>query len=152
MSQRTTIKLVKEKLTGDYDSVNMPGLQTFINTAANLTDRVVACAVAKGITLTSTDTDPNVSEQTDIETLLACHFYKYARDKQVMSKSTAGASGTFAGQTAMYLEGTTYGQSAMSADYSGCLQAIAMGQNKKKARGAWLGRTISEQRAYYSRR
>lgn len=153
MAQRTTTTKIKLQLTADYDIAGAPSLQPFLAAAVALTDRAVACAVAKGISLTaSVVTDAETTTLAAlIENALACHFYKYARDRELMSKSTAGASGSYSGQTAMYLEGTRYGQTALSLDVSGCLQAIAMGQQAKRARGRWLGRRPSEQTAYTDR-
>ena len=154
MAQRTTLQKVKIVLTRDFTAGDEQTLKAFIAQAVGLTDRAVACAIAKGQSLTTTITLEDGSTTTLaalIEAQLAAHFYKYARDRQLSQKSTAGASGSYSGQTAMYLEGTTYGQSALSLDISGCLQAIAMGQQNKKARGSWLGKRPSEQTAYADR-
>lgn len=154
MAQRTSIKKVRNELTRDYDAGNNPSLQPFIASAVAITDRVVACAIRRGKTLTNTidatqDEAPSAaSEEEIVETLLAAHFYKYAWDKQQLSKSSAGASDSYSPKTAMYLEGTSYGQSAMVVDPSGCLRAISAGA---RASGRWLGRRPSAQTAYRDR-
>ena len=151
MSQRTTIVKVKQTLTNDWDPKQ--NLQPFIDKAVMLTDKAVACALAKSLTLTAdVVTDAGTTNAaTMIETELAAHFYKYARDRQINSRGEGGVSHSYSGQTAMYLEGTTYGQNALSLDHSGCLQALAMGQQSKKARGTWLGRRPSQQTVYSDR-
>lgn len=154
MAQRTTKALVMGVLTGDYDSAGKPDLQPFITIAIGIVDRVVAFSVRKGVSLTDSITLADATTTTAaavIETWLAAHFYKHARDKALASKSTGGASGNYQGQTEMYLEGTYYGQNAMSADPSGCLQAIAMGAQSKRVFGAWLGKRRSTQTDYADR-
>lgn len=123
----------------DYDTDVNPSLTRFIAMATALTDRVNTCATGRGITLTT-------SELLEIETLLAAHFYQ-ASDQGYTNRSTKGASGAFHGQTGMRLEGTKYGQAALTMDISGCLGSLG----KTRARGAWLGRAPSEQTDYEDR-
>lgn len=131
---RTTADLVEGVLLKDYDSEQAPSLTPFIDAATLVVTRVAACASKKGITLSS-------DELVGIETWLAAHLYN-STDPAYSSKSTGGASGSFVWQTAMYLEGTRYGQMATLLDYSGCLNAIA---KKQRARAVWLGKPPSEQ-------
>lgn len=128
---------------GDYDDENSPSLDPYIASATVIVDRVATCATAKGKTLTSTELEL-------IERWLAAHFYCMS-DVTYQSRSTAGASASFTGQTGMYLEGTRYGQMAVSLDYSGCLLAIATGAQRKTAGFVWGGQRPSEQTNYSER-
>ena len=152
MSQRTTVARVKAYLTLDYDSTNNPSLAPFIASAVSMTDDAVACAARKGVDLNAlvTTVEPvseTVTKATIIETYLACHFYKFARDKQSSSQSAAGRSVVYAGQDAMK-EGTTYKASAIALDISGCLASFF---KSNRARAAWLGRRPSAQTPYVMR-
>ena len=122
----------------DYDGES--SLQPFIDTANVIVTRVAACATAKGITLSSAELEL-------IERWLAAHFYKCS-DQAFSSESTGGASGSYQGQTGMYLEGTKYGQTAINLDYSGCLLAISKGM---RAGASWLGKVPSERIPYEQR-
>lgn len=125
---------------GAREDGTTPSLTPFIDTAAAIVDRVEACAILKSKTLTATELEL-------VERWLAAHFYAVS-DKPYASRSTSGASGSFHGQTGMYLEATLYGQTAMRVDYSGCLAAL----NKRATAGAmWLGKPPSEQIAYVDR-
>jgi len=126
------------RLSGDN-----PDLDPFIETASSIVDDVVECATAKGKTLTAAKLEL-------IERWLAAHFYAVS-DKPYTSRSTVDASGSFAGQTAMYFESTLYGQHAMRLDPSGCLDAIG-GKERKRAGGSWLGKNPSSQIDYEDRR
>lgn len=142
MAQRTTVADVKAVLLPgkDYDTEDAPSLQPFIDTATVIVDRVATCATDRDKTLTS-------GELELIERWLAAHLYAMS-DQTYASKSTAGASASFHGQTGMHLEATKYGQTAVTLDYSGCLTAIG---KRQTARGAWLGKRKSEQTDYSSR-
>lgn len=136
---RTTAIKVRDILGDDYHVEKMPNLSPFINAASALIDRVVTCATRRGRSL-------DADEQELVETWLAAHFYKYAWDRQLASKSTAGASGSYSGQTAMGFDGTTYGQTAQGLDWSGCLRSMA-----NRAGAFWLGKRKSEQVDYVER-
>ncbi len=123
---------------GDYDGTR--DLTPFIDAASAIVDRVVTCATAKGITLSA-----SVLEL--IERWLAAHAYCLS-DQTFASKSTAGASASFHGQTGMHLESTRYGQMAAALDYSGCLNSIG---NRRSAGGFWLGLPPSGQTDYADR-
>lgn len=141
---RTTDVLVKKVLAPgrDYDTVNNPSLQPFIEAASSVVDDVVTCATRKGKTLTSTKLEL-------IERWLAAHLYQMS-DEGYTSRSTMSASGSFQGQTGMYLEATMYGQTAITLDPTGCLVAIAKGA-RPTARAFWAGKRPSEQTDYDAR-
>ena len=149
MAQRITNKLtqvVAELEKGlDYDEVRRPDVQFDIDCAVALTDRVEACATAKGKALTD-------DELLYIEQWLACWFYK-GKDQQHSSKSTAGASDSFRGSSTLYLEDNLYGTRAKALDWSGCLATLVPGPDGKRAvaGGRWLGRAPSAQRPYWTR-
>lgn len=142
---RTSAAAVKAILLPgkDYDNDQAADLTPFIDTASAMVDDVVACISAKGgMALTAARLEL-------IERWLAAHYFKVS-DKPYSSRSTEGASGGFDGQTAMYLESTLYGQTALRLDSSGCLDA-AGGKEVKTAGAAWLGRPPSEQTDYADR-
>ena len=118
MSQRTTPEAVQALLEvgGDYNTVTQPNLQIFIDWASPLVDQVVIFAGQKFFTL------PTASQEI-IERWLSAHGY-VMMDQNLSQKTTAGASGTFQGQTGLNLDGSKYGQSAMAADWTGSLSAI----------------------------
>lgn len=124
----------------DYDTVNAPSLTPFINKANAILARVVTCATNKGVTLTD-------AEQDIIAAWLAAHYY-VCSDQTYASKSTAGASGSFHGQTGKGLESSRYGQSAMESDPSGCVKAVTMGN---RASLFWGGTRDSDARTYDER-
>jgi len=143
---RTNANAVKALLLPgrDYDSEQAPSLNPFIETASAMVDDVVSCMAAKGATAYP------AKRLELIERWLAAHYFKVS-DKGYSSRSTEGASGNFDGQTAMYLESSLYGQTALRLDPSGCLDA-AGGKELKIAGGGWLGRSPSEQMPYEDRR
>lgn len=126
---------------GDYDETT--DLQQFVDTAAILVDRVATCAVSRGTPLST-------GELEMVERWLSAHFYVQS-DQALASKATAGSSGSFQGQYAMYLENSKYGQTAMAIDSSGCLAAIAAGSDRRVASLTWLGKTESERIDYEDR-
>ena len=144
MAARTTVDAVEEVLAGNYDTNKLPSLLPFVRAANLVTNRVAACALEKGITL-STD------ELREIETWLAAHFYAKV-DRTYAHKRTRDAWGTFDGKTGMYLEATLYGQTAVILDYSGCLASMnAENGDRKVAVGFWLGKPPSQQIPYQER-
>lgn len=131
---RTDATAVQEVLLKDYDSRNAPSLTRFINAASLLVNRVATCAANKGYTLSEEELEM-------IESWLAAHMYATS-DRTLASKSTSGASGSFHGQATMRLEATFYGQTALTLDSSGCLEAL----NKRAvASFTWLGKPPSDQ-------
>lgn len=116
---RTSTTLVASVLGGHYVAGSSPDLQAFIDTATLVISRMVTCALAKGITL-STD------ELEMLERYLAAHYFSHA-DQMYQSKATNGASGSFQGQTGKGIESSQYGMTALQLDPSGCLSAITKG-------------------------
>jgi len=139
---RTNSAAVQALLGVNYDTVNAPSLTAFMETAALLIDRVEDCAVDGGSALTADELEM-------LERYVAAHFYQ-TMDQGFASKSTLSASMSAHGQTGMYLEGTKYGQAAISMDYTGCLAAIAQGQGAR-ASFTWLGKRKSAQTDYVDR-
>jgi hypothetical protein len=127
---------------GDYDDDFSPSLIPYIDAASMLIDQAVTCAAKKNKALTTT-------QQEILERWVAAHFY-CCSDRTYQARNTAQAGGTFSGQTAMYLEATLYGQTAMRLDPSGCLAAIG-GKQRNTARGIWLGKPDRDERAYEDR-
>lgn len=144
---RTTADLVKAILLDDYGprlDETLPSLTGFIETASSMVDDLVTCAA--DIPLVLSDAKLEL-----IERWLAAHCYKQS-DKDLTSKSTEGASGSFAGRTGMRLESTLYGQTAMTLDTSGCLVSISSGETAENvAGGFWIGTHESAQRTYDER-
>jgi hypothetical protein len=141
---RTTSELVEGLLSDDYDGES--SLTVHVTSAYVMVNRVVTCATNKGITLSDEELEL-------IERWLAAHFYASVDQPYEEKETAAGrgkSRGKFQGKTAMYLEGTKYGQNAMALDYSGCLSAIASGK-KRVARVDWLGKPPSEQIDYDDR-
>lgn len=134
MAIRTTADLVKAVLLRDYDSRNNPGLDVFILTASVLVDDLVTDD-ENGLV---TDTRAEL-----IERWLAAHYYKQS-DQALASKSTDGSGGSYQGQTGKGLEGTKYGQTAISIDPTGYLAAIVSGAGTVEVGGIWLGKSASE--------
>jgi hypothetical protein len=133
---RTTTTAVQALLRsgvpdGGYDGVT--DLQQFIDTAGVTVDRCVTMASAKGITMLATELEL-------MERWLAAHSYCQS-DKQYASKSTAGASASFQGQTGQGFETTYFGQQALRIDYSGCLRNL---DKQQRAQAVWLGTDCSE--------
>lgn len=136
MAIRTTDDLVKETLAPgqDYDLDGNPSLDRAIKAANLVTDRVAACAVRKGITLSA-------EELTEIETWLAAHYYVMS-DQNYASKSTGGQLASFQGKTEKGIEASKYGQTAIDIDASGCLAALTL---RARASSEWLGKNPSDQ-------
>lgn len=127
MALRTSEALVKGILETDADIRLAP----FIRMANALTDWLAS---------QDTDSELTASLLLEIEGLLAAHFYAH-RDQLYNSKSTGGASGSFQGQTGMFLQATLYGQTAMVMDVTGKLtkRNLEAAEGKKVASADWLG-------------
>lgn len=144
MAVRTNASAVEAILLDQYDRDGRPDLDPFISTATALADWVEG---------EDADGDLTVTLLERIEAFLAAHFYAHA-NQLLQSKSTGGASGAFQGQTAMWLNSTQYGQTAMVLDVTGRLagQVKAMADGARpKAGVTWLGRPPSEQTDYVDR-
>lgn len=139
MPTYTNSAAVKDLLRTNYDGCSP--LTPYINGANGLVARMLTCAVAKGYTHTT-------DEKATIAAALAAHFY-CAMDALYMSRSTSKASGSFQRSTGKKLEGTEYGQMAMSMDTSGCLETFNNGA--AFASITWLGLPESDQTEYADR-
>jgi len=142
MAQRTTATAVEDTLGPHYDGTT--NLQTFIDTASNLVDWLVA-----------QDTTSTLSAATLelIERWLGGHFYAHA-DQMMKSKSTDGASATFQGTTSMVLHSTMYGQNALLLDTTGNLTRRSKEAETgviRKASARWLGKPKSRRIDYKDR-
>lgn len=133
MAIRTNEALVKAILIEgkQYDNKNNPSLTAFIATANSLVEAVATA-----------DTD-SILSSTDLELVerwLSAHFYGHS-DQFKQNKSTGGASGGFQGQTAMVLNSTQYGQTALLLDRTGELAKLSKQavEGKKTAGMVWLG-------------
>lgn len=131
MAIRTTQALVVGVLGigtqgGDYDDLYNRDLTPYI-AAANI---MVNKAVAKAAVLPLNDPidDSGQGSQAEIiERWLAAHYYVQS-DQTYSSRSTAGGSGSFRGQSGDSLENSNYGRTAMTLDTSGALRALDKGQ------------------------
>lgn len=124
----------------DYATAQAPSLDGYIATANAMVNRVAQCAIDNEDPLSDVELEL-------IERWLAAHYYCQS-DKPYASKSTGGASASFHGQTAMRLESTLYGQTALGLDFSGCLDGLTKGN---VATMTWLGKRPSEQIDYADR-
>lgn len=140
MAVRTSADKVREYLGSNYDTISTPKLLLQIRLANAFVNRVVTCAARKDYTHTSDELEL-------LEMLLACHFYTN-QDKVAQSSSQGGASDSFQGQTGQGLESSDFGQSAILADTSGCVRALAKGS---VASAEWLGKPANEARSYEDR-
>lgn len=113
-------------------------IQAAMDSANAVTDRVVACATARGFTLTDEEAEL-------IECYLAAHFYQTS-DPGYSSRSTANKSGAFLDDPKDMQ--TRYLERALLLDYSGCLRMIF---KRNFASAFWLGKTESEQLSYCER-
>lgn len=138
MAIRTNNKLVEAVLGDNYNGTT--NLTPFIDAANAIVNRVATCATDKGETLTATELEL-------IERWLAAHLYAQM-DPTYASKSTAGASASFHGQTAMGFDSTLYGQTATRLDFSGCLENL---DKTQVVTAAWLGKAPSDQTDYEDR-
>lgn len=124
---RTNVEAVGEVIRTNPRLVVTP----FIAVANSLTNKVASADVNQMLT---------ASDLVLIETWLAAHFYAH-RDQQLQSESRGGVSGQYKGQTAMFLESTQYGQTAITLDVTGFLALRNQeSQSRVATAGAfWLG-------------
>lgn len=121
---RTSTTLVQQLLEGGGPNSNYDGatdLQQFIDSATTLVDAVVTLANNKGSFYNNLLTSSSLEI---IERWLAAHFYTMY-DQMMQSKTTAGASASFQGTRGPSISSTTYGQTAINLDPTGCLAAIS---------------------------
>lgn len=137
---RTNDAAVKAILNRDYDTRNNPSLSGYMESADAIVDDVVSCASQKSVTIDTTRAEL-------LARWITAHMYCLS-DRLYMSRSTAGASGSFSVPTGLGLESTPYGQMALRLDPSGCLENIDKNQT---ASALWLGKTPSESIPYNQR-
>lgn len=130
---RTTAASVRLQLKRDYDAGRQPSLEPDIETANLVTTRVVACAAAKGVTVSA-------EEAAVIERWLACYFYTQS-DGTYSSVSDIRGSGSVNKTAESYLNG------AKMVDPSGCVAELM----SKKPYLFWAGKRPSEQTDYVDR-
>lgn len=90
-------------------------------------NRVQACIRAANVMVTGrlASTDLSVDELTQIELWLAAHFVALA-DPRVVKETVGHASTSYqTGQTGMGLDATTYGQQALTFDWTGTLRDLS---------------------------
>ena len=134
---RTTSAAVILVLGGDYDTVSLPSVTPYIDSATAIVDRVNAAATVKGYILSTVELEL-------IERWLSAHLYTKS-DPTYQSRSTAGASGSFVRGPK---EPEPYKDAAIAMDPSGCLNSQL---NALRAGGFWLGKPPSAQIPYKDR-
>lgn len=141
---RTNADAVKAILKGNYDAASAPDLTPFIsaaNTLVNQLDTADTGNLADDDTLTT------------LETWLGAHFYQ-VMDNGYQSRSTGKASGSFRGQTQMYLDSTLYGQQAKILDPTGFLtqkDGEAQRAGRKRVGVFWAGKDDPDKLTYDER-
>jgi hypothetical protein len=137
---RTTADKVKGLLLRDYDSVDVPALTGFIDTASSLVDDVAAYGVANDEAIPAARLEL-------IERWLSAHCYQ-ANDPSYTSRSNSGGSGSFmwAGEQSGF-KATRYGDMAVSLDPTGVLLAAG----KEKVGFFWGGKAEPDQLTYDQR-
>lgn len=138
MSQRTTVVAVQSVLGTNWDGKR--NLQPFIDAATVVVDRVSTLGASRGFSMVSAELEA-------VERWLSAHMYALT-DKTYTSKSTAGSSASFVGQTGMRLDFTEYGQNAKLIDYSGSLEII---DKRKFASVVWGGKPACDELSYDER-
>ena len=133
---RTNATLVEALLGNNYDTENNPDLGQFVDMATLFIDRVVVCADAKGVTLST-------EEEEILERWWAAHLYTKL-DPLYTSKSTLSASGSWV----QGKEPERYKAGAIELDPSGCVKALS---NRQTARMVWGGKAQSEMVDYEDR-
>ena len=129
---RTTVSQVQGILGAHWNGTT--DLTSYIELATVFVDNVAACALSKGVVLTSTHLEL-------IERWMAAHYY-LRMDPTYKSRSTASASGSW------NTDAKDYFNQALGIDISGCVNAL---QNRFTANLEWLGKPPSEQLPYHSR-
>jgi len=127
---RTDATAVKAILLDQYDTVGIPSLSAFIDTATALVDWLEDCDGDNDDVLSATMLER-------IEAYLAAHFYLLA-DPTYESKKTGDASAKHRGKTETGLKSTLFGQAALNLDLSGCLSKRDSGTSNRLSL-SWLG-------------
>lgn len=134
---RTTAAAVQGVLVNDYDP-NTPSLTPFIDAASVLVERCVARAAERSMTVSSSDWEI-------LERWLAAHAY-CCNDPTYLERQTQSARGRYMGTSGLGLNGTRYGQMALTLDPTGTLAKLG-----KTVQIEWLGLPESEQLDYDER-
>lgn len=137
---RTTTQAVQAILGADYDTLEEPDLTPYVETAAVLTAQMESCAEGRSYT-------HGAAQLEMIERWLAAHAY-VCSDPTYLEKETQRARGKFMGTSGKGLEGSRYGQMAISLDGSGCLKSL---NTQTRPQLLWLGLPPSEQTDYEDR-
>lgn len=141
---RTTALAVQKVLDAGGDYRPNKDLSPYIDVGSAIVDDLVTYATDNDITV------PGAARLELIERWLAAWSYCMS-DQPYSSRSTDGASASFQGQTAMYLEANKYGQTAVSLDPTGYLVTLAKGEGPTSASAVWLGTRYSDQPDYDDR-
>lgn len=136
---RTTSLAVQKILLDEYDNVS--DLSPFIESASSVADYVSAYASRNGVSVTSTTLEL-------IERWLAAHFYKVP-DRPSQETRKGRSEDKFQGKTGMNLASTYWGQTALTLDYTGALNALNSGKGRASVK--WLGKTETEKIEYQDR-
>lgn len=133
MANRTTPIAVSKILGNNFVAdCSVSELLPYIETANEMVSQVASCATAQGT--------PHTTARLElIERWLAAYYYT-VMDPIYTSKSTDGSSGSF--------EQRSYMKVAQQLDGTGCLKAAVEGGYMQIA---WVGKTPSEQTAYWDR-
>lgn len=76
------------------------------------------------------DSELNEATLTSIEKWISAHLIAATRERQAKSEGAGGASITYIGNFTEGLNGTMYGQQAITLDTSGILLSISLGKKK----------------------
>ncbi len=151
MAIRTDPETVKGILQDEYgprEDGSDPDVKPYIKPANVMTNAVAACQSTRlGQGLLPSWMIMDADALTVLEGWLTAHFYQ-AADPGYNSRSTAGGSGAFNGQTTTGLGSTRFGVAALKMDTSGCLSLL---DKRAVAGGVWLGKTQSEQTTFEER-
>lgn len=137
MAYRTDTERVQKLLETGRDYKPGASLVGFVQKANLITTRVAACAIARGTPLTADELEM-------VERWVAAYSYTLS-DRLYSSNSTGRSSASYV------LDRETpnpYLKGALESDPSGCLKAIL---SQKRASGAWVGKTASEELTYDER-
>lgn len=107
---RTTKEKVRQIIDTEITDANVEG---YIEAASTVLDEVFA-----GVTISST-------MLTEIERWLTAHFISSTKERQAKKEGAGGAFIEYAGEYEMGLQSTSYGQNAMTLDYTGTLRGLA---------------------------
>jgi len=128
MAYRTTEAAVK--LIISVDSVTIPDISPFIETANNLVTQVCSDSSYSAATLEL------------IERWLSAHFYAI-RDPRYSSETAGPVGVSYQQSVGLNLQNTSYGQQAMMIDTAGSLTKLSKGSGKLTVGTTWLGTDLT---------